>query len=565
MPELRVQFRSSDEWRSWWESIARPREVGRAMLAAVAAHGLVEPFTGIRRRPHEILIDPDNLEETVRSHELNARKRAVLAQLLLELKAAGRLDDLSLRILSPEGATRPARILRGVYPRFLGTEFLPTEAERDRLFPIPHMDPSAIPFDRETFDVFFGRDLLHQVADLEGVLGEIARVLRPGGLLVTAFPFAPRNETTATKEPPAGEAAGSDAAGSDAAGTEAAGAPSAARRAIGWDILDALAAAGFEDARFNFIGSSKFGILGSGLPGGFTLTAVKERGAEAKARPPAAPPAVTWRGEWPEALFALLGLPRSGTTLLASVFAVHSRFEAVYEPWNAKLLPVDGETSLETLIEKARLPDLAGKNLLVKETTADLRYPWRLWHILQTLPPPVARQLVFIVRKPAATFFSEFRRRNEWWGDNLSLDEDFFTRWCQRSRESLQVFSTFTKQTGATFIALESLAEAPETTLVGLAERTGFVLEENQLHYEQYVEKKRVRGDLNVGSAPQAISPDAVGMEDSARALVDDVAARSETGSWFRALEAFHGEIMAAGGVATEAELPRQALPGLVD
>ncbi len=39
----------------------------------------------------------------------------------------------------------------------------------------------------------------------------------------------------------------------------------------------------------------------------------------------------------------LVALPRSGTTLITSVFSVHSKFAAVFEPWNAtkdfELLP----------------------------------------------------------------------------------------------------------------------------------------------------------------------------------------------------------------------------------
>src|SRR5579862_2426540 len=87
------------------------------------------------------------------------------------------------------------------------------------------------------------------------------------------------------------------------------------------------------------------------------------------------------RQRQPHHVVGLVGLPRSGTTLLASMLGAHSRINAIFEPWNRRSDPNHRHTSLgrgHTLddflrhfhIRMSRKQDV----LLIKETTTELIY-----------------------------------------------------------------------------------------------------------------------------------------------------------------------------------------------
>lgn len=72
-------------------------------------------------------------------------------------------------------------------------------------------------------------------------------------------------------------------------------------------------------------------------------------------------------------IIAIIGLPRSGTTLATSVFDAHPFTVACYEPWNrvsgAQLSP---EQTPEDLIARFNLNAVPDANIfVVKETTVD--------------------------------------------------------------------------------------------------------------------------------------------------------------------------------------------------
>ncbi|MFZ5868996.1 MAG: class I SAM-dependent methyltransferase, partial [Actinomycetota bacterium] len=88
----------------------------------------------------------------------------------LNLKQAGVLDRVAVTDLSPgmvEAAQRNARML--------GFEVEGRVADAERL-----------PFDDSSFDVVVGHAVLHHIPDVEQAIGEVLRVLRPGGRFVFA-------------------------------------------------------------------------------------------------------------------------------------------------------------------------------------------------------------------------------------------------------------------------------------------------------------------------------------------------------------------------------------------
>jgi len=191
MAEIRGSFGSADDWNAWRHDLGEIDEVRLAILDDIRSLGYVEPMTDIARYPYQIAIRDDELHESISSHRLNSRKRALLLQLVLELQARNWMTRQNIRILGAEAVSRVALILRGKYPYYLGTEYLPNEAAQLKYFPVPHMDLQRIDYPAESFDVFTSGGVLERIPDLGHALMEIHRVLKPGGVMVSYFPFDP--------------------------------------------------------------------------------------------------------------------------------------------------------------------------------------------------------------------------------------------------------------------------------------------------------------------------------------------------------------------------------------
>ena len=97
------------------------------------------------------------------------------------------------------GFLQPARLTpdlfegRRVLDIGCGRNKLPGSVGLDR-FPLPGVDVVAdlngrLPFPGESFDAVSANQVLEHVRDLVGLVGEIHRVLRPGGILVAHVPY----------------------------------------------------------------------------------------------------------------------------------------------------------------------------------------------------------------------------------------------------------------------------------------------------------------------------------------------------------------------------------------
>jgi len=562
MVEVRGSFGSPEEWQAWCAKFG-PFDVTRQdIVNRVRDRGFVEPITGIRRHPHEILINESNLHETLSCMELNSRKRALLAQIQIELRNKGWAARRNLRILGAEAVSRVALVLRGRYPYYLGAEYLPDETSRERHFPLPHVDLQAIPYGDGSFEVFVSGDVFEHIPDLDRALQEVVRVLKPGGILVSTFPFTPQRIETEVR------------ASLDEAGhiihhlpAEYHGNPvdppggSLVFQFPGWDILQKLRNWGCSAAYFSMIASSQFGIASDGKPGPFVLVACKEGG-----RPHhVPPPGIVVTGSLPEKLCTMVALPRSGTTVLTSMFAVHSEVIAVFEPWNSKVLDVgnDADSDIGALAAKERLPPLDGKILFVKETAARPEYIRAIRKLHENAPFPVDKQAIVLLRNPDHTLLSEVERRNEWWGDNVALDKEFIANWGQSRGRSLWQIIEFARSCNATVIAFEELARHPAKLMRELADRIGFRLEREQLEYEKFFNGKQARGDLNVSRNPEAIDVSrALSRQDKVAALAAMIS-DSPAARWFEAFRALHADLVARGGIASISALPDSLIEDL--
>lgn len=271
------RFDSLSGWRQWLAGAPNQRNpaVIEAMAESVRASGLVEPLTHARYACGDISSRGKNYRESLRAGMLISRQRAVCLALSHLAEDQARELDRRSRIYATEAVTDFALFFRGLFPRFLGSEFAPGNAEQEAIFPIVHQDLQALTFPAGCFDYVLSNDVLEHVPDLCASLRECARVLVPDGALVATFPFAFNSDQTIQKailkqgrvvnimEP--------EYHGNPMRPTEG----SLVFQIPGWSVIETALAEGFVDAYFLYISSQHHGIIGGDLAGIFVFVAVR--------------------------------------------------------------------------------------------------------------------------------------------------------------------------------------------------------------------------------------------------------------------------------------------------
>lgn len=271
--QLDVIFTDLDEWLSWSETHPDllTADVSSNIVSNVMKSGFDEPLTGRYVGPSEIALNSNNWREDIVSRGLNSRNRAVLK--LIEEHFANQNKN-EVTIFATEAVTSFALVLRGVYPRFIGSEYGFDEAARERLFPIVHQDLLKLSLPSERFDLVTTNEVLEHVPDIDVALSEIVRVLKPGGWHIGTHPFRfmdlvgdvrtrlHNDQLVFLKEPERhGNPVDPDRG-------------SLVFETPGWDILERARRAGFSTAHMRFVASEKHGFVTSNT-GVFVLCAQK--------------------------------------------------------------------------------------------------------------------------------------------------------------------------------------------------------------------------------------------------------------------------------------------------
>lgn len=511
MLEFRVDFRSHEEWTVWRaqhdSSFADWR---RAILDDVKRLGVTEPISQVRHPPRAITINPANIRESVSAAEMNSRKRGGLFALNLAYGSLPAPRPQPVKILGAEGITRVARVLRGAFSHFLGTEYLPTEAERERHFPIPHLDLLQADFPDAAFDMFYSSDVLEHVPDLDRTFREVVRMLRPGGILVSTFPFNPA--APATQQRALVDADGRLVHHLPPEYHDNPMRPSEGSLVFfvpGWDILDIARRSGFADAKMTLFLSSTYGVVSAPVPGVFVMSALKQRETENTSR--LAGFDFRYTGPRLSKMVALLGLARSGTTLLCSMLGVHSAIEAVYEPFNASK---DRELPAQIGIDRffAEFPTPMGnKNiLLVKETATRIAFLDRTADLLRSVAPPLQAHLIVLLRNPLHAFLSNLEAQKKWWGGAHELSAEALQGWAHHNLPALARLLHLAREFNAIIVSYECLVADKERVLGVLMHQLGLGVQQPQLTFEQHLDKGRVRGDVTIATEPFPVSDERV-------------------------------------------------------
>ncbi len=275
--EIRQSFRSSAEWRQWLDAhrfVIDPAYI-EAIITRIREDGISDPLSGERSPATDIRITGTNYRETIRAGRLISRNRAVLAELKHLAAEQPSLLERRTRIFAPEALTDFALQMRGIYPRFIGSEYASSERERADIFPILHQDLQRLSFASSLFDLIVSNDVFEHIPDLDAALRESGRVLREHGWLLATFPFLRNRESSNRKasiEQGELKLFGEPEVHGNPMQPDAG---SLVFEVPAWDLIARAQAAGFSEARYVLHVSAKFGIVSCDVAGVFVFVARK--------------------------------------------------------------------------------------------------------------------------------------------------------------------------------------------------------------------------------------------------------------------------------------------------
>ena len=255
-----------------------PEAVQRS-LRLIALNGILDPISGDRVPAEALEVAGSNFRETLSHQGCLARHRAVLLE-VAQLMASGQLPPReALELYCPELLTPFAQQLRRLFPKAMCSEFMPDPADPRRAS-LPHQDLCALTFSQASFDLVLCNEIFEHLYDLPAALREIARVLRPGGWLVSTCPLAySQQEAIVKARHRPGAVPGVAEQVELLTDPEFHGNPinpeqgSLVYQIPGWDLLDQARTAGFAHACFHWVAAPSYGVLGQEIPAVIVLLA----------------------------------------------------------------------------------------------------------------------------------------------------------------------------------------------------------------------------------------------------------------------------------------------------
>jgi SAM-dependent methyltransferase len=237
--------------------------LAQQIVERTLTQGIWSAFLG-HRGPEDAKLTGQNFRENLLVCGLNSRQRAVLELLAAEPWFR---NPPTARIYAAEALTQFALVMRGRFPRFLGSEHAGgDEAARRSLYPIPSEDLTNLTLRSDAFDCVITNDCLEHIPDITACLGELSRVLKPGGVMLSTFPFTFLEKSLVKARLVDGQI-------EYLSEPEYHGNPAAPSRGSlvftipGWEVLQMARNVEFSRAEMVFVSSAKRGITATNLAG----------------------------------------------------------------------------------------------------------------------------------------------------------------------------------------------------------------------------------------------------------------------------------------------------------
>ena len=212
-------------------------------------------------------------------------------------------------------------------------------------------------------------------------------------------------------------------------------------------------------------------------------------------------------------LIAIVGLPRSGTTLCASVLNAHPAATVCFEPWNR-----DSENRITTditpeeMISKFGLKNDPGANIfVVKETAVELEAIHWLRQFLRNNAEGRRVRVVWSLRNYRHTYLSFVQGAKEWWGfSEMTVEAEAYSRWVNRATRGTAILRELYDEYPGVVFSYEALSRQAETLIPRLMEGLGIEHAEEQLSYWKFLPPNQAHGDHKLASDPQPITGESV-------------------------------------------------------
>ena len=257
-PPFDHAFETFEAWRAFFGARTFLCHADWTALQAdrIQKTGFREPLTDRVARAGDVLVEHNNYRETIVFEGLNARHRASLKALA---DCLGGLKAGLVQLYLAEAVTPLAKRLKKIFPKLQTSEYDPDGALWSQR--VRHEDIQHLSFKDSAFDVVMTNDVLEHIPDLDRALRETRRVVKPGGWHISTHPFRFMSEASEVR------ARLVDGAVDHILEPEYHGDPVNPEGGVlvfetpGWDILDRLKAAGFDQAYMRFICDPKAGVL----------------------------------------------------------------------------------------------------------------------------------------------------------------------------------------------------------------------------------------------------------------------------------------------------------------
>lgn len=185
-----------------------------------------------------------------------------------------------------------------------------------------------------------------------------------------------------------------------------------------------------------------------------------------------------------DAVIGLIGLPRSGTTLIHRMMAAHSRVDGVIEPYQQRRAQNYAVTALERFLADFAIAPDASRALAVKETTTRRVNAQHLFALLEAARgAALYTGLVIILRCPFTAYLSQIEAGRDMWKEKKLTEHSpaNFQAFVQSARAGLQTVVSRAREQHFRIVTYERFCAAPRLELARLMALIPYRLEPGQL------------------------------------------------------------------------------------